>query len=285
MKKTAADYFENRSLLIATKHQKEKVIVPLLEKHLGITTVITNDFDTDVLGTFTGEVERADDPLTTIRKKCHQAMDITGYDLCIASEGSFGPHPSLFFVNADDELLLLVDRKNNLEILSRHISVETNFNGAEIVSEEELIAFANQVQFPSHALILRNAKASNEHIIKGITDWTTLKASYHQLITAYGSVYAETDMRAMFNPMRMKVIETATQELIEKIQSLCPQCHTPGFSITDSIKGLPCDWCGSPTKSVLAYVYTCQHCGHQLNKTYPHDKRTEDPMYCDVCNP
>ena len=53
--------FEGRKLLIATKHKKEIVIAPILEKELGVTCFVAPDLDTDELGTFTGEVERRDD--------------------------------------------------------------------------------------------------------------------------------------------------------------------------------------------------------------------------------
>jgi hypothetical protein len=48
--------FKNRRLLIATKHEKEKVIA-LLEKN-GVICFVNENFDTDLLGTFTGEIER-----------------------------------------------------------------------------------------------------------------------------------------------------------------------------------------------------------------------------------
>ena len=50
--------FRERNLFIATKHEKEKVIAPILEKELGVKCFVAENFDTDVLGTFTGEVER-----------------------------------------------------------------------------------------------------------------------------------------------------------------------------------------------------------------------------------
>ena len=62
--------FKGRNLIIATKHGKEKVIAPIVEKELGVKCFVTKDLDTDILGTFTGEVERKDDPLTAARKKC-----------------------------------------------------------------------------------------------------------------------------------------------------------------------------------------------------------------------
>ncbi len=277
--------FENRRLLISTKHQKEKVIAPLLEKALRVQCFVPENFDTDLLGTFTGEIERTNDPLTTARSKCLQAMKQFDCDLAIASEGSFGPHPSMFFVNADDEILLLIDSKNELEIYSRELSTETNFNGTEIKSLEELLKFAEEVKFPSHGIILRNEKESNISIIKNITDFQTLISSYESISAKFGVVYAETDMRAMNNPTRMKVIENATFKLIEKIKSECPNCSAPGFSITNTKKGLPCSLCGMPTQSIIADVYECKKCFVNKEVKFPLNKTEEDPMLCNFCNP
>lgn len=277
--------FEGRKLVIATMHGKERVIAPLLEKELGVTCILPEHFNSDSLGTFTGEKEREDDPLTTARKKCMLAMELTGCDFGIANEGSFGPHPSLYFIGADDELILFIDKKNNLEIVAREISTDTNFSYKEIHNEEQLLDFATQVSFPSHGLILRKSRESNNGIVKGITDPIILLDTYKSMAPKYTVVCVETDMRAMFNPTRMMVIEKVTKKLVEKIKSSCPQCQKPGFSITDAKSGLKCDLCGSPTRSVLAYIYQCTHCGYSEEKMYPHQKQTEDPMYCDRCNP
>ena len=121
--------FKGRQLAIATRHCKEQVMALLLEKSLGVSCFVPEDLDTDALGTFTGEVERKDDPITTLRAKCQLAMAASGCDLAVASEGSFGPHPTLGFVLSGDELVLLLDAKNGLEILGRDLSTETNFGG------------------------------------------------------------------------------------------------------------------------------------------------------------
>jgi len=276
--------FSNRNLLIATKHQKEKVIAPILEKELGVKCFVTPEFDTDTLGTFCGEVERKNDPITTARTKCLLAMEIAKCDMAVASEGSFGAHPTIFFAHADDEFLLFIDKKNDLEIIVRELSTDTNFNGTEIVSEQELRDFANKVQFPSHGLILRKGKNDYSKIKKGIVDWNVLIDCYNELTTD-GFAYVETDMRAMYNPTRMKVIQKATQKLAEKINSCCPQCTAPGFGITDAKSGLPCEWCGFPTRSTLSYIYTCHKCGFVKEDKFPNNKMKEDPMHCNMCNP
>lgn len=277
--------FKGRKLLIATKHKKEKVIASQVEKSLNLECFVPEKFDTDTLGTFTGEVERKDDPLSTAKYKCLKALELYNCDLGIASEGSFGPHPSLFFVSANEEILIFIDKQNELEIIARELSTETNFDGKEIQTEDQLISFAERVQFPSHALILCRSKTDKTEIIKGITDWDHLKNAFHQILKRNGSVYVETDMRAMYNPTRMKVIERATQKLINKIRSRCPECNTPGFGVTQAKAGLPCKWCHSPTRSTLSYLYKCQKCAFTKEELYPHESTSEDPMYCDICNP
>lgn len=277
--------FENRKLIVATKHKKEKVIAPLLEKNLGVKCFVDHSFDTDVLGTFSGEIEREDDPISTVRKKCLVAMEANNCDLGVASEGSFGSHPTFFFASADDELLILIDKKNNLEIVARELSTETNFNAQEIKTEKELLDFAISAKFPSHALILRKSNKDHNGIIKGITHESLLKQTFEKMIKEHASAYVETDMRAMFNPTRMMVIENATKKLVEKINSCCPQCDLPGFGVTNAKKGLECNLCGWPTKSTLSYIYDCQYCDYTKEEMYPHKKTTEDPKYCDYCNP
>ena len=277
--------FAGRNLLIASKHKKERVIAPLVVEALGIKDVFISDFDTDSLGTFSGEISRKEDPITTVRKKCLKAMEFSNCDLAIANEGSFGQHPSFFFSAANEEFIVLIDQKNKLEIIERVISTETNFDAKTITSEEELLAFCENVQFPSHAVILRPAENDYTEIFKGIQDIHELKEAYKLLVSHYSTVYIETDMRAHKNPSRMKVIEEATKKLIEKIKSTCPICNRPGYSITEALPGLPCKQCHLPTKSTLSHIYSCIGCGHQQEKKYPHTKTWEDPTYCDFCNP
>lgn len=277
--------FAKRRLLIATQHHKEQVIAPILEQVLDVNCEVIADLDTDVLGTFSGEVERKDDPITTLRNKCLMALDQTGGDLVVASEGSFGPHPQMFFMSADDELVMLIDKKHNLEILARALSIDTNFNGKEVTSESDLLAFAEAVKFPSHGLILRKAQGEKLGIVKGIKDIEKLKHCFNSFLEQYGSAFVETDMRAMHNPSRMKVIEAATHNLVKKLSSCCPQCEMPGFDIVKSNPGLQCAECGLPTQSILNHVYICQHCHYEQMQMHPANKTTADPRYCDFCNP
>lgn len=278
-------FFNGRNLIIATKHQKEKVIMPLVKANLLVDVFVPSDYDTDKFGTFSGEISRTTNALEAVRKKCLDAMNQYGYDLGIASEGSFGPHPSLFFAQADDELIILIDKKNHLEIVARELSLETNFSGEKIQSFEQLIAFAKQIQFPTHGIILKDDQEHFKIIHKDISDWEHLKIYYDSLIEHSNEIWAESDMRAHRNPTRMMIIEKATQKLIKKLASLCPNCQTPGYDVNKVVKGLPCKWCKSPTSSTLALRYACQKCSNSTLEKYPNGKNYESPEFCSYCNP
>ena len=277
--------FKDRKLLIATKHHKEQVIAPIFEKGLGVHCFVPEMYDSDIFGTFSGEVERKNTALETVKAKCLAAMEEFDCDLAIASEGSFGSHPSIFFAQADDEFLIFIDKKNDLEIIARELSLETNFYGEKIYNREMLLNFANRIQFPSHAIILRTEADDLTSIRKGIITNSQLEDAFQQIMNMHGSVYAETDMRALYNPTRMGVIKVAAQKLLETIKAECPSCKAPGFCVTDAKQGLPCSWCSAPTRSTLSFIYSCKKCFFSSEKMYPHQKITEEPGFCDSCNP
>ena len=278
------DLFSGRRLVIATKHRKELVIGPKAASRLGVLPFVPEDFDTDILGTFSGEVPRESDPLTTVRRKCEMAMELTGCDLAIASEGSFGAHPAYVFIPGNEEIVMLKDLKNDLEIVGKKLSTDTNFGGQVCRNPEELEAFAIKSGFPEHAIILRDAQDSFHQINKGITTWNELRATFQEIISRFGEVFAETDMRAMNNPKRMAVIGEATDHMLELALTSCGECKTPGYGITDVVKGLPCELCGAPTQSIKSYIYSCKKCAQREIRPNPH-KSVESPQFCNFCNP
>ena len=169
-------------------HHKEQVMAPILEKGLGVICTTPKDLDTDSFGTFSGETARTSDALTVARQKCLAAIVTTDCDLAVASEGSFGPHPSAYFATADDELVVLLDRENQLEIIGRSVSFKTNFSGSSITTEQELLDFAAQATFPSHGLILRPSQYSTEDMVKGIVSPDVLLEQFHYLKAKYSTV-------------------------------------------------------------------------------------------------
>ncbi len=279
------EYFKGRTLVIATSHGKEAVLKPLLEAGLGVTVIIPKQFPSDDFGTFSGEVEREGSPLDTARRKCRAAGELTGESLVLASEGSFGAHPVLGFVPANEELLLLKDLAAGWEIKARVTSTQTNFTGDDYDDWEDVLFFAATAGFPSHGLIVRRSKNDLTEIHKGIRTWQKLKESFHYFSRKHGRAYVETDMRALHNPTRMKTIREACEKLIDVARNTCPVCNGPGFAVKEVIRGLPCSQCETPTQTPKAHLYVCPHCGHAQTVSTEEKKQKEDPMFCDACNP
>lgn len=277
--------FQGRKLIIATKHQKEKIIAPILEQVIDVEALLVENFDSDLFGTFSGEIKRIEDALSTARNKCNHALAISGHDLAIASEGSFGAHPSLFFSIANEEIVLLVDKKNKCEFFERVISFQTNSNAASINSIEALKQFAKKAMFPSHGLILRKEKEDYSRVESVISSWKKLYRVYDSFKKEKDTVWVETDMRAHVNPTRNEVIKQVVLKLADRLQNKCPKCDFPGFGHTKSVAGLPCQICSKPTQSILNHQHSCSSCHHAVAFYYPNNKKREDPMYCDYCNP
>ena len=141
--------------------------------------------------------------------------------------------------------------------------------------------------FPEHRLVLK----PNEHwrngdvVHKGISGHDQLNALGRKLLDAYGSLWAETDLRAMANPTRMKVIADAAAQFAAELARTCPNCGLFHFAITQALWGLPCGQCGFPTKSTRAYLRECRECAHRVEDPRPDGRTMEDPQYCDLCNP
>ena len=286
-------FFADRVAVIATMHHKEKAIAPLVESALGVKTFVPNSFDTDALGTFTREIERPADQLETARLKAKAALELTGETLAIASEGSFGPHPQIPFVACNRELVLLYDLEHQLEIVGEVLSTETNYQSQTVGSPEEAIAFAQSVGFPEHGLVVMLAAESRTErrdgptaaVAKGITEEADLIQAVMLALeqSSEQKAHVETDMRALYNPTRMRAIAQATQDLIAQAAHHCPNCDYPGFTIAQRFPGLPCSLCGAATLLTRSVLYRCQHCQFQQDR--PESIQFADPAHCFYCNP
>jgi hypothetical protein len=171
--------FAQRVAVLATMHRKEQVIAPLLKQHLNLEVVVPTQFNTDKFGTFTRDIPRQGNQLEAARAKAQQALQITGKTIAIASEGTFGPHPSIPYIACNRELVLLLDQEHNLEIAGYAISTETNYSHTVVTTLEDALAFAQTADFPEHGLIVmpKGAIADSTHIIKGIDANDKLKVS------------------------------------------------------------------------------------------------------------
>ncbi len=283
------NWHRNRTAVLATMHCKEQVIAPLFATELSIAITVPPQFDTDRFGTFTREVKRPGTQLEAARLKAKAALATTGATLAIASEGSFGPHPQCPWAASNREIVLLIDTQHHFEVYADHLSLTTNYAHADVSSLGEAIAFAKQVKFPSHGLVIMDSTTdpASKPFDKGITEWEHLKRQVQSRLqdSSSGLIRLETDMRAMVNPMRMDVIQQTTQLLIQKLKRTCPDCNCPGFDVVESIPGLPCAWCHRPTVLILEEIYRCQHCSLQQVISKPQGQDFADPGHCPTCNP
>jgi hypothetical protein len=146
--------YMGKKAVLSTMHGKQQAIGHPFRNFLNVSIQVPK-VNTDELGTFSGEVERKDSPLETLRKKARMGMEELGLPLGIASEGSFGPHRYLPWVAEDHEILLWIDEERGIEVIEHEVSVDTNFDAKTISSFNDLKDFLDKVHFPSHALVVR----------------------------------------------------------------------------------------------------------------------------------
>lgn len=281
---TDSRVFSGRCAALLTRHGKEKVIVPVLEQATGCQVLVESSFDTDLFGTFTGEIARPASQMDTARLKAKKGMELLNTDLGIASEGSFGPHPLVPFVPWNRELVMLIDSLRSIEIYGEYAGLETNFAETTIKSIAEAESFARKVGFPEHYLIIGPHCGRTEYI-KGINTWEQLREAVLWVLSKStdGSAVLKTDMRAHANPTRMANIQRAAENLSMKISQECPRCKMIGFSVVDYKRGLPCEWCGEPTNEIQAEISRCGSCGFTEEVAVGQEKA--EPGKCCFCNP
>lgn len=278
--------WKNRECVLATMHSKERVIAPQLEQELGVMVSVPRDFNTDRFGTFTREINRVGNQLEAARKKALAAMELTGFELGIASEGSFGSHPAIPFLPSNLEIVVLIDKRHDLEIIGHYRSNDVRVQGKDAKTPEEAMDIARSWGFPEQGVIVRLSEKSNGNIYKNIRTIDELGEVSRRLLSKWlvRSIFLETDMRAHRCPRRMESIKRATLDLIKNCKSICPNCDTPGFVITDTIKGLLCSHCNLPTDLVKETIHSCQKCNYKENKPVA-NKTYAEPGECQWCNP
>jgi uncharacterized protein YbcC (UPF0753/DUF2309 family) len=286
-KKVQKNSYEDQICVIATMHDKEKAIAPAFLDLLGLK-MIKAIIDTDLLGTFTGEVERKGTPLMCVRQKCELAMKESKVTIGIASEGSFGAHPFIPFVGCDHEILYFIDQERDFVLHQSLLSTKTNRCAEAFSDLLRLKTFCDQALFPSHGLIVRPNKGNEKALIfKGIQTYDALEEAFLKCcrLSDDGNALVETDMRAHMNPTRMGVIRELADSFAKRLATPCPLCYNPGWGLVDMQQGLECEMCGSETEMVKIEVFGCPKCLHKENRPRQDGLTFADPQYCGWCNP
>ncbi|MFY7843041.1 MAG: DUF6671 family protein [Rhabdochlamydiaceae bacterium] len=281
--------YQNECILLATKHAKSAAIHPVFLQNLG-AHVIEYLLDTDQFGTFSGEIQRKGTALECAREKCESLLNQfdSRVQFALASEGSFGPDPLLPFLTFNQEILYFIDRKRNIHVHVSHISYQTNYHGQEVSSLEELHKLFDRLKFPSHALIIRSShKEWDGPVFKGLDTEKAIEHAFGECLkkSQNGKIWIETDMRALFNPSRMKVIEETALKLCETLTTYCPVCEAPGWKAITLERGLPCSDCGLKTNLVKSEIWGCPKCFFEEKKARSDGKEQASPANCHICNP
>jgi len=278
--------FSKRSLFIATKHQKELVMAPILESALRVNCQSSQGLDTDILGTFSGEIDRTLSPIEAAKAKCQLALRLCNADLAIANEGSFFPHPMVPFFTISEEIIYLFDQRNNFEFFIRHRSERITAFSEHVTNDSEVRVFLQKTDFPNHNVIVSYTQEGRQGFYKDFSDEKEVLNKVNAILEKGGKeVKIETDLRAMHNPTRMKEIEGATRLFVKELLSQCPACQQYGFVVTQIKEGLPCLSCGLPTSSPKEKIKQCKGCGFLEQEPYDTQKRWEEPQFCLNCNP
>ena len=277
------------SIIITTKHAKSLAIASPFWNRLR-ASVLEYTLDTDLLGTFSGEIERQGNALECVRRKCKMGMDRLGEkaEYFLANEGSFGPHPKMPFLPCDQEILYFIDCKRNFHLYLTHVTEKTNYKMESLDSLVKLEKFVEATQFPSHALIVRpNDRKDARFLFKGIDTYQALEEAFNASVkySTDGKVWVETDMRAHMNPSRMKVIQELADRMAQRLSTLCSACNAPGWGMIRVEKGLHCEYCDQKTEMIAHEIYGCVLCDYTKKKLRSDGLISAPQMYCDWCNP
>ena len=277
--------YTGRSAALATMHGKLPLIAPTFGEQVNLQ-VINVSINTDAFGTFTGDIARTMTPIATAEAKAREAMERSGLQLGLASEGSIGTDAVIGFLVLDTELLVLVDDQRGIvisEAFSSHDIVAGSFSPD---SDRSIEDFLTRVDFPNHGLIVKTVGGSTSCAVQGITDRSELNQVIAQMRDSrrYEQLIVESDLRAHYSPSRRRNIRQAAHRLAARVGRLCPNCSCPGWGTTQTIFGLPCRWCGTTCQSVpRAHIWGCYACDHLWVKEL--DDEFSDPKHCPACNP
>lgn len=247
---------------------------------------LLDQYDTDQLGTFSGDIARVHSQFDTAILKAKLAAILGGGRIGVGSEGSVAPGPAGAWFPYHTEMVAWWDEALQWAVVGyAHAPAQSRVQIATDLA-------SLQAQWQSHdyqqqALQMKVLDGGDAvpsvPIVKGIRNEAELCQAWLQLHQIGASVEVSYDYRAHCSQRRQQVIVSAAKDLAQRLTQTCPCCATPGFVVTDTIKGLPCAACDLPTQQVKTLIYQCQHCGYQQQIS---TKTTvADPMHCQFCNP
>jgi hypothetical protein len=265
-------------ILLVVKPKEIGKVLERLHSHLGGDKIVISS----AAGVTVDSVRAAAGPAAAVfRIMPNLGVELGEGVVAVATEPETAPETT-------DFVLRLLAPLGLVELVGEDLSAETNFQHRTIRTLDEALKFAQTVGFPDHGLIVMSSAnpPQSEEIAKGIVTPAHLESAVEEALrrSPTGTIHLETDMRALYNPTRMKAIARATLNLVQAAQRTCPQCDRPGFAPVEYRKGLPCEWCGLPTRLTRSVLYQCSACQFQQESLFPDGARFADPGQCQYCN-
>lgn len=273
---------DRKQVGLLTKHHKEQTIGPILLDELNWQVITNSEFDTDQLGTFSGEKAREKSATACAEYKAKLASELTGLAKGLGSEGSFGVGPYGDLVPWNQELVTLYDTDNDWFVTG--IAHGPSFHYQKCIETETQLLNLIETVPAGQALILYPKSQPEDTLFKGLVDSEQVLQAYRESRSRYREdVMVELDLRAMHSPQRRVRIEKATKNMVARWQGQCPHCQRPGFWHDQIKEGLPCKMCYSPTNEIASRIAVCSSCEYE--HTAQVEKKFADPMHCPYCNP
>jgi hypothetical protein len=266
----------NKSVALLTQHGKQMIIGPLMSNALAVQLRHTDQYDTDQLGTFNNTVPRLLSPVETALKKAYLACELTHCTQGLGSEGTFTGTISGATLN--QEIMAFVDLERSIEVLGfgeQYIALRPIAAKNEVELGEKLQPFIEAFGMHQKWLLEQNGQW-----LKGLDFSQLLEA-----ITVWPCCI-EPDFRAMNCPSRRETIALATKDLINSLQSHCPQCGMINFvqKYDPAVERyLPCEFCAGKTTKLKPAPHKCDACG--FIKQDENAPQSASVIFCTICNP
>lgn len=271
-------------IALATKHGKLAQIAPAFDA-LAEFELVVAEVDTDLFGTFSGEVPRTLSPKDAAIAKARSGAQELGLEFGLASEGSIGAHPQFPFANSNQEVLALVNLSRGFSVIETFVSTDIVAKSMTISLTDNLSDLPDGFDLPNHAVIVSARFADELQVEKGIRGVGDLLGAVTNMFErGANQVRVETDFRAMMSPSRQRNIAKCAERLAARIASRCPSCNEIGWGRTGFEYGLPCGDCLAlvPT-AARAEKLGCVACDHV--EIVSLGLETIEASRCDFCNP
>jgi hypothetical protein len=263
-------------------HHKASIIAPLLAERWQARLTNSTAFDTDTLGTFSGEVERRLKPVECALHKARLALELTGADFGLGSEGSFGASPWGIGTH-NQELVACVPAKGDWAVVGVYAApfAADEYRYGETEAQQR---FWQQLPAGQGVMAVASGHKAGRSV-KGITTQAELEVQLaaHFVEQIPADLRITYDLRAHQSPQRRVHIARAAENLFARLACVCPDCARPGFWPDQTETGLPCAACGTPTHSLSARIAQCAGCGYQQRTAVA--EALADPATCPWCNP